>query len=155
MDDGQTVLTLIRRRFLRRLIWVYTVCSGLSVRILRINRYLQFTCWPWNGTTKQKYTVFFILMGFPGCCLFFDFCNWFAACSKGPPVICEQRWYRSASASARALWSQFLIVDVPLFFYIHLFLWACNEDAEQTVQMYRVILAFLAIIWHMNSFPRC
>ena len=37
LDEWQTVYALIRRRILRRLIWVYTVCLGLSFRILRIN----------------------------------------------------------------------------------------------------------------------
>ena len=35
-DEWQTVQTLIRRPGLRCLIWVYTVCSGLLVPILRI-----------------------------------------------------------------------------------------------------------------------
>ena len=39
----QTVLTLIRRRILRRLIWVYTVCKGLSVPIPRVIMVLKFS----------------------------------------------------------------------------------------------------------------
>ena len=37
LDEWQTVWTLIRRRVVRRLIWVYTVCLGLSVRIRRVS----------------------------------------------------------------------------------------------------------------------
>ena len=39
--EWQTVWTLIRRRRTRRLIWVYTVCSGMSVPILRVNTVLK------------------------------------------------------------------------------------------------------------------
>ena len=34
--EWQTVQTLVRRRVLRRLIWVHTVCTCLSFRILRV-----------------------------------------------------------------------------------------------------------------------
>ena len=37
MDEWQTEKTQMRRRILRRLIWVYTVCSGPSVRIHMVN----------------------------------------------------------------------------------------------------------------------
>ena len=37
MGEWQTLYTLIRRRVLRRLIWVYTVCSCLFVQIHRVN----------------------------------------------------------------------------------------------------------------------
>ena len=33
--------TLIRRRVLRRLIWVYIVCLGLSVPILRVSKVIE------------------------------------------------------------------------------------------------------------------
>ena len=36
-DKWQTVWTQIRRRIFRCLIWVYTVCSGLSFRIRRVS----------------------------------------------------------------------------------------------------------------------
>ena len=36
LDEWRTVYTLIRRRILRRLIRVYTVCSGFSVPVLRV-----------------------------------------------------------------------------------------------------------------------
>ena len=40
LGKWQTVQTLIRRRVLRRLIWVYIVCSGLSVQIWRLSTVL-------------------------------------------------------------------------------------------------------------------
>ena len=37
LNKKQIVKTLIRRRVLRRLIWIYTICSCLPVRISRVN----------------------------------------------------------------------------------------------------------------------
>ena len=37
LSEWQTVKTLIRRRSLRRLIWVYTISTDLSVRIRRVS----------------------------------------------------------------------------------------------------------------------
>ena len=37
LNERQTVETLIRRRVLRRLIWVYIACSDLLVRLLRVH----------------------------------------------------------------------------------------------------------------------
>ena len=45
LGEWQTVYTLIRRRYLRRLIWIYTVCSGLSVRIRRVSTVIGLN-WP-------------------------------------------------------------------------------------------------------------
>ena len=49
----------MRRRVLRRLIWVYTVCLGLSVRIRRVStdlrHYKNVSGYPGNATlTKHR-----------------------------------------------------------------------------------------------------
>ena len=57
----QTVKTLIRRRVRRRLIWVYTICKGLSVPILR-----GITVFIFQTMKSQRMKCILLLMSF-GC----------------------------------------------------------------------------------------
>ena len=49
LDEWQTVYTLIGRRVLRHLKWVFTVCSDLPVQIFLVNTEI------WLNRTLQKY----------------------------------------------------------------------------------------------------
>ena len=56
LDEWQTLLTQIRGFILQNLIWVYTVCSGLSVKICRVNAVATYFAVSITKTRLLKYT---------------------------------------------------------------------------------------------------